>query len=89
MLPVVQASLLRIIRGPTCGVTIVTRTNTTRLIADQLPNSNSRKRLAQKPKLDPERSLWPSLFFFKEINALKRQLKLEKTASSKKRTKEG
>jgi hypothetical protein len=38
-----------------------------------------------KPKLDPERSLWPFLFLFEEINALKRQLKPEKTASSKKR----
>jgi hypothetical protein len=44
-----------------------------------------------KPKLDPERSLWPSFFLFEEINALKRklQLKPEKTASSKKRIKEG
>jgi hypothetical protein len=31
--------------------------------------------------LDPERSLWPH---FEEVNALKRQLKPEKTASSKK-----
>jgi hypothetical protein len=69
----------------------VTRTTTTRLIAEQLPNLNSRRRLPLKPKLDLERSLWPSLFFFEEINALKRklQLKPEKTASSKKRTKEG
>jgi hypothetical protein len=73
-----------------CGVTIVTRTTTTRLIVDQLPNLNSRKRprLALKPKLDPERSLWTFCFLFKEINALKRQLKPEKTASSKKRNKE-
>jgi hypothetical protein len=44
-----------------------------------------------KPKLDPERSLWPSFLLFEEINALKRhlQLKLEKTASSKKRKEEG
>jgi hypothetical protein len=63
----------------------VTRTTTTRLIADQLPNSNSRKRLALKPKLDPERSLW----LFEEINALKRQLKPEKTANSKMRKEEG
>jgi hypothetical protein len=48
------------IRGPTCGVTIVTKTTTTRLIAKQLPNLNSRKRLALKPKFNPERSLWPS-----------------------------
>jgi hypothetical protein len=30
--------------GPTCGFTIVTRTTTTRLIAEQLPNSNSIKK---------------------------------------------
>jgi lipoprotein NlpI len=68
----------------------VTRTTTTRLIAERLPNLNSRKRLALKPKMDPERSLWLYLPF-EEINALKRQLQLkpEKTASSKKRNKEG
>jgi hypothetical protein len=66
----------------------VTRTTTTQLIAEQSPNSNSRKRVALKTKLDPERSLWPSYFLFEEINALKRQLQLkpEKSASSKKRT---
>jgi hypothetical protein len=76
----------------TCGVTIVTRTTTTQLIAEPLPNLNSRKRLtwlALKPKLDPERNLWPSSALFEESNALKRQLKPEKTASSKKSTKEG
>jgi hypothetical protein len=67
----------------------VTRTTTTRLIAERLPNLNSRKRLALKPKLDPERILWPFYFLFEEINTLKRQLKPEKTASSKKSTKEG
>jgi hypothetical protein len=63
----------------------VTRTTTKRLIAEQLKNLNSRKRIALKQKLDPERSLWPSCFLFEEINALKRQLKPEKTASSKKK----
>jgi hypothetical protein len=69
----------------------VTRTTTTRLIAEQSPNSNSRKttRLSLKPKLELERSLWPCCFIFEEINALKRQLMPEKTASSKKSTKEG
>jgi hypothetical protein len=57
----------------------VTRTTTTRLIAEQLPNLNIRKRLALKPKLDLERSLWPSCFIFEEINALKRELMPEKT----------
>jgi hypothetical protein len=65
----------------------VTRTTTPRLIAEQLPNLYSRKttRLALEPNLDPERSLCSSLFLFEEINALKRQLNPEKTASSKKR----
>jgi hypothetical protein len=90
LLPVVYPSLQRIIRVPTCGVTIVTRTTTTLLISEQSPNLNSRKRtrLALKLKLDPKRSL--SIFFlFEGNNALKRQLKPEKTASSKKRNKEG
>jgi hypothetical protein len=66
----------------------VTRTTTIRLIAEQLPNLNSRKttRLVLKPKLDPERSLWPSCFLFEEMNVLKRQLNPEKTAISKKIT---
>jgi hypothetical protein len=61
----------------------VTRATTTQLIAKRLPNLNSRKRLALKPSLDPERSFWPS--FMKKINALKRhlQLKPENTESSK------
>jgi hypothetical protein len=68
----------------------VTRTTTIPLIAEQFPNLNSRKRLALKPTLDPERSLWPSFYLLKENNGLKRQLqfKSEKTASSKKSTKE-
>jgi hypothetical protein len=87
----VLESLLRILRHPTCGVTIVTRTTTTRLIAEQSPNSNSRRRLDLKPKLDTERSLWPSFFLSEEINALKRQVQLKpvKTVCSKKRKKEG
>jgi hypothetical protein len=31
------------VRGPTCGVTIMTRTTTTRLISERFPNLNSRK----------------------------------------------
>jgi hypothetical protein len=53
----------------------VARTTTTKLIEEQLPNLNNRKRHALKPKL----------VRFKEINALKRQLKPEETASNKKR----
>jgi hypothetical protein len=30
-------------------------------------NHNTRKRLALKPKLDPERSLWPSLIFSRKL----------------------
>jgi hypothetical protein len=53
----------------TCGVTIVTRTTTTPLIAEQLPNLNSRKRtiLALNPNLDPERSLWHVVSFLKKL----------------------
>jgi hypothetical protein len=47
----------------------VTRTTTTPLIAEQLPNLNSRKttRLALKPKKDPERSLWHVVSFLKKL----------------------
>jgi hypothetical protein len=84
---VVQACLKRIISCTSCGVTIVTRTTTTRLIAEQLPNLNNRKRtrLDLEPNLHPERSLWPSCLLFKEINSPKRQLKTEKTTSCNKR----
>jgi hypothetical protein len=47
----------------------MTRTTTAWLIAEQLPNLNSRKRLALKPKLDPERNLW--LSFSKKLMRLK------------------
>jgi hypothetical protein len=60
-------------------------TTTTRLIAEQLPNLNSRKKAYFEAKSGlRKKSL---AFLFKEINALKRQLQLkpEKTASSKKR----
>jgi hypothetical protein len=62
----------------------VTRTTTTRLIAEQSPYSNSRKRLTLKPKAEPGKKSLAFLVLFEEINALKRQLKPEKTASSKK-----
>jgi hypothetical protein len=57
------------------------------MISRKSLNSNSRQRLALKPKLDPERSLWHWFFLFEVIHALKRQLQLkhEKNASSKKR----
>jgi predicted component of type VI protein secretion system len=63
----------------------VTRTTTTRLIIEKFPNLNRRKRLALKPKMEPERSLLAFLAIFEEIDALKWKLKSEKTASSKKR----
>jgi hypothetical protein len=49
------------------------KNNTTRLIAEQLPYSISRKttRLALKPKLDPERSIWPFISFSKNLMHLK------------------
>jgi hypothetical protein len=37
------------------------------LIAEQFPNLNSRKRLALKPKLDPERSLGHSFSLLKKF----------------------
>jgi hypothetical protein len=65
----------------------VTRTTTTWLIAEQLPNLNSRNnKSCFESKSGPGKK---SLAFpFEEINALKRQLKPENTASSKKRNKE-
>jgi hypothetical protein len=66
----------------------VKRTTTTRLIVERLPSSNNRKRLSLKPNLDPER-IFGFNFRFEEVNSLKRQLRPEKTASSKKSTKEG
>jgi hypothetical protein len=61
----------------------VTRTTTTWLIAEQLPNLISRKKAHFEAKAEPgKKSL---AFLFEEINALERQLKPEKTANSKKR----
>jgi hypothetical protein len=71
----------------TCGVIIVTRTSTTWLIAEQLPNLNSRKKACFEAKAEPGKK--PLVFLFEEINALKRQLKPEKTTCSKKTNKEG
>jgi hypothetical protein len=59
------SSLGKSSKNPACGFTIVKRTTKTRLIAEQLPNLNSIKRLALKPKLHLERSLWPS--FLKDL----------------------
>jgi hypothetical protein len=61
----------------------VTRTTTTRLIAEQSPNLNSRKKSHFEAKAEPgKKSL---AFLFEEINAIKRHLQPEKTASSKNR----
>jgi hypothetical protein len=46
------------------------------------------KKARFEAKAGPERNLWPSCFLFEEINAFKRQLKPEKTASSKKSNQE-
>jgi hypothetical protein len=53
---------------------------TSRLIAEHLPNLNSRKRtrFALKPKLDPERSLWPSFSFSKKLMHLKANWSLKR-----------
>jgi hypothetical protein len=55
------------------------------MIAEQSPNLNSRKRLCFEAKDRPGKKSLASAFLFEEINALKRQLKPEKTASSKER----
>jgi hypothetical protein len=64
----------------------VTRTTTTQLISEQSPNSNSRKKAYFESKYGTKKVLGrSSSAFFKEINAFKRRLRPEKTASSKKR----
>jgi hypothetical protein len=63
----------------------VTRTTTTWLIAEQLPNFKQQKKACFEAKAGPRKKYLAFLFLFEEINALKRQLKPEKTASSKKR----
>jgi hypothetical protein len=65
----------------------VTRTTTTRLTAEKLPNLNSRKRLALKPKLDLERSLWPSFFFSKKLMHSKGSSSLKRLQSVRRGTK--
>jgi hypothetical protein len=64
-----------------------TTTTTTQLIVEKLPNIKQQEEACFEIKV---RSVKKSLaFLFEEINALKRQLKPEKTASSKKSIKEG
>jgi hypothetical protein len=53
----------------------VTRTTTTRLIAETLSNLNSRTRLDLKENMELERILGLYFFLFEEINSFKRQLK--------------
>jgi hypothetical protein len=65
----------------------VTRTTTTRLIEEKLPNLNSRKRLALKPKLDLERSLWYSCFFSKKLIHLKGKRSLKRLQAVRRETK--
>jgi hypothetical protein len=77
----VQASLLRIIRGPTCGNKNNYNTADGRVIA----KIKQQKRACFESKAGPRKK--SLAFLFEEINSLKRnlQLKPEKTASSKKR----
>jgi hypothetical protein len=56
----VTSNIAKSSKNLTCGVTNVTRKFKTRLISEQVKSSNSRKRLALKPKLELERSLWSS-----------------------------
>jgi hypothetical protein len=69
----------------------MTRTNTTRLIAEQFPNLKieQQKKACFEAKAGPRKKSLAFLVLFEEINALKRQLKPEKTASSKKRNEKG
>jgi hypothetical protein len=74
------ASVVRIIRGPTCGVTIVTR---------EIAKFKQQKKAHFEAKAGPVKKSLTFFCLFEEIIALKRQLKPEKIASSKKRNKEG
>jgi hypothetical protein len=76
---------LRIIRGPSCGVKNNHNTAECRAIA----KFKQQKKSCFEAKAGPGKKSLAFLFLFEEINALKRRLKPEKTASSKKRTKEG
>jgi hypothetical protein len=77
-----KASLLKILRGPKCGVNIITRT-TKRLIAEKMPNSNSRTRLALKPNLDLNKSLWPFISFLKKSMHSKGSWSLERLKAAR------
>jgi hypothetical protein len=60
----VWENLLRILRLSTCGVTVVTRTTTTRLIAEQLPSSNNRKMARFEAKAGARKKSFSVLFLF-------------------------
>jgi hypothetical protein len=62
----------------------VTRTTTTRLIAITIFKQQKNNKDKFEAKAGPRKKSLAFNFLFKEINALKRQLKPEKTASSKK-----
>jgi hypothetical protein len=64
----------------------VTRTTTTQLIAEQFTSSNNRKKACFETRTGPRK--YSLVFLFEEINALKKQLKPEKTAISNKRNSE-
>jgi hypothetical protein len=53
---------------PVCSATIVTRTATTWLIAEQMPSFNYRKSITLKSNLVFARNLWPS-FLKKSIHS--------------------
>jgi hypothetical protein len=65
---------------------IVTRETSIRLIAEQLSNLNSRKRLALKPKVNLERSLWPSFFFLKKFMHSKGRWNLKRLQAVRRRS---
>jgi hypothetical protein len=82
----VYETLLRILRNPKCGVTIVTGTDTIRLIVERL-QSHFQVQKQKEARLEAKYGLGKKYlgFFFEEIDSIKRQLKPEKTPSSKKR----
>jgi hypothetical protein len=55
----------------------------------EISKFKQQKKACFEAKAEPGKNSLASCFLLEEINALKRQLKPEKTASSKKSTKEG
>jgi hypothetical protein len=63
----------------------VIRKTTTRLVSEKFLKFKQQEKAFFEAKAIPRKNSLAFLFLFEEFNALKRQLKPEKTASSKKR----